>query len=194
MILVTTAFLILFSCGSDDSCEPPDPTENPIVVIETTLGDITVELYPLNSPITVGNFLNYVHESFYNGLIFHRVIKNFMIQGGGLDESMLKKTPTHGPIPNEANNGLSNLLGTIAMARTADPHSATCQFFINVNDNKPLDYRDETPGGWGYCVFGKVIGGMDVVDAIRSVETTQRNGYTDVPVEPIIISRIYRKH
>ena len=184
--------LSITSCGSDDNpAAPPAPTRNPVLVFETSLGDFTVQLYPLDAPITVGNFLRYVSEAFYDSLTFHRVIENFIIHGGAFDENMQKK-PAYEPIPNEADNSLSNVRGTIAMARTGDPHSATSQFFINVKDNLVLDFRDETPRDWGYCVFGKVTGGMEVVDIIRGVETTSKSGYNDVPVEPVIINRLYR--
>jgi cyclophilin family peptidyl-prolyl cis-trans isomerase len=188
------ALLTLGSCGSEDNpCTPTNVVNNPIVVIETSLGEITVELYPLEAPITVGNFLRYAHEGFYDSLTFHRVIKQFMIQGGGFDENLIKK-PVYEPIPSEASNGLSNVQGTISMARTADPHSATSQFFINAVDNLFLNFREETPFGWGYCVFGKVINGMDVVHDIESVETANRDGFSDVPVEPVVIVKLYRKH
>jgi peptidyl-prolyl cis-trans isomerase B (cyclophilin B) len=194
-LFVASAFavvLVLTSCDSDDNTSaPPAPLINPSVSIETSLGDITVELFPLDAPITVGNFLRYVYEEYYDSLTFHRVIENFVIQGGLLDEHMQTK-PAHEPIPNEANNGLSNVRGTMAMARTLDPHSATCQFYINLLDNTSLDFRDRTQRGWGYCVFGKVTKGIAVVDSIGSVETTVRDGYASVPVEPVVIKRIYR--
>ena len=155
-----------------------------IVKLETNKGDIIIELDRQAAPITTTNFLQYAGEGFYDGMIFHRVIQGFMIQGGGFTTKMEKKK-THDPIVNEAMNGLSNVRGTIAMARTGDPNSATCQFFINHVDNTPLDYaKDQNPG---YAVFGKVIEGMDVVDAIAAVKTTARNGMDDVPVEPVII-------
>jgi len=166
--------------------------ENPVVVMQTSFGDITIELYPDKAPKTVENFLWYVDNKFYNGLIFHRVISNFMIQGGGFTPEMNKKQ-ANAPIKNEANNGLSNAKGTIAMARTGEPHSATAQFFINVKDNKGLDFKSETPQGWGYCVFGEVIDGMDVVEEIRQVKTTNREGYQDVPEVPVVIEKAYLK-
>jgi peptidyl-prolyl cis-trans isomerase B (cyclophilin B) len=191
-IIITVAglTLALSFCGCDD--DTVTPVKNPVVVMETTLGEITLELYPLNAPITVNNFLEYVREDFYDSLIFHRVIKNFMIQGGGFDENLQKKQ-THDPIPNEAENGLSNLQGTIAMARTHEPHSATSQFFINTVDNVFLDFREKTPMEWGYCVFGRVVEGMDVIHDIENVETTNQNGYNDVPVEPVVILSIHRQ-
>ena len=163
-----------------------DKGKNPVVVLKTNYGDIYIELYPDKAPITVKNFLIHVKEGFYNGLIFHRVIPNFVIQGGGFDKNMIPKRSTHTPIKNESNNGLSNLRGTIAMARTSDPHSATSQFFINLRDNTFLDYG-KTPQKWGYAVFGKVIKGMDVVDKIAHVKTTVRPPFRDVPVKPVII-------
>lgn len=152
-----------------------------IVKLETSMGDIVIELDRQAAPVTTANFLEYTAEGFYDGTIFHRVIRGFMIQGGGFTTKMVQKKPRD-PIVNEAKNGLSNKLGTIAMARQDDPNSATCQFFINHADNTPLDSF-----GGGYAVFGKVIEGMDVVDAIAAVKTTTRNGYDDVPVEPVII-------
>ena len=165
--------------------------KNPKVLIKTSLGDITLELYQDKAPVTVKNFLGYVDDKFYDGTIFHRVIKGFMIQGGGHTADMSKK-PTKGPIKNEADNGLSNKRGTISMARMPDPHSATAQFFINHVDNPNLDHRDKGEG-YGYCVFGKVIAGMDVVDAIASVKIMTRNGVPNVPrqtVEIISITKI----
>jgi len=161
-------------------------TENPQVLLETSKGNITLELNANNAPKSVANFLGYVNSGYYDGLIFHRVINGFMIQGGGLDESM-KKKPSKAPIINEADNGLSNDRGTIAMARTGDPHSATSQFFINHKDNNFLNHTGKNSRGWGYAVFGKVTQGMDVVDAIAKVSTTRVNGRGDVPAKPIII-------
>ncbi len=154
----------------------------------TSQGDITLELNAEKAPNTVENFLGYVNSGHYEGTIFHRVIEEFMIQGGGLDASM-KPKPTRIPINNEANNGLRNEVGTIAMARTADPHSATAQFFINTNDNAFLDFCTESDDGWGYCVFGRVIDGMDVVRLIEETDTTSREGYMDVPVDIILIEK-----
>lgn len=159
------------------------------VVIETSVGNIQLELFDSKSPETVKNFLKYVDEKFYDGTIFHRVIPNFMIQGGGFDQEM-KQKQTHPPIKNEALNKVSNEKGTIAMARTNDPHSATSQFFINTNNNTFLDHGHH---GFGYCVFGKVSGGMDIVDKISSTETTENGYHRDVPVENIIIYTIKRK-
>jgi peptidyl-prolyl cis-trans isomerase B (cyclophilin B) len=163
-----------------------------LVVIHTNYGYITVELYPDKAPITVENFLRYVHEGFYDSLLFHRVIDGFMIQGGGFDQNYEQKKPTYPPIKNEAGNGLSNLTGTIAMARTNQIHSATTQFFINVNDNFYLDHRDNTPAGYGYAVFGKVIDGMDVVNKIKKVPTgvNPKTGLSDWPKEDVVIKSI----
>ncbi len=157
------------------------------VRMKTSLGEIRLELYPDKAPATVQNFLDYANSGFYDGTIFHRVIGTFMIQGGGFTPDMQKK-PTREPIANEANNGLSNRRGTIAMARMPQPHSATSQFFINVQNNVNLDYRGERE--WGYAVFGQVTAGMDVVDAIRFVETTRKGPYSDVPVEPVVIEEV----
>jgi peptidyl-prolyl cis-trans isomerase B (cyclophilin B) len=161
---------------------------SPRVKLETSMGVIVLELAPHRAPKTVDNFLQYVNDGFYDGTIFHRVIKGFMIQGGGLTKVMETK-PTRAPIPNEADNGLKNRRGSIAMARTGDPNSATAQFFINTVDNRPLDFRDKTVQGWGYCVFGRVVQGMDVVDAIEAVETGRRAGYQDVPQETVVIQK-----
>lgn len=167
-------------------------TANPTVVIETAQGSIKVELYFDKAPKTVENFLKYVDSGHYDGTIFHRVIPKFMIQGGGMDEKMNEKM-TDESVENEADNGLSNERGTIAMARTSDPHSATAQFFINtVDTNSFLDHSSKTSQGWGYCVFGKVTEGMEAVDAIRAVKTTRRGMHDDVPVEPVVISSISR--
>lgn len=156
----------------------------PRVLLKTTMGDIVLELYQDKAPKTVANFLQYVRSGHYNGTIFHRVIENFMIQGGGFDRNMRQK-PTNPPIENEAKNGLKNDAYTIAMARTAAPHSASAQFFINVKDNHFLDYPGQD--GWGYCVFGKVVKGMDVVDKIKAVETTNSGMFQNVPVKPVVI-------
>ncbi len=161
---------------------------NPVARLETTKGTIDIELYPDKAPDTVNNFITYVKDGFYDGTIFHRVINGFMIQGGGMDKDMNEKT-TREPIKNEADNGLKNETYTIAMARTMDPHSASSQFFINVNDNYALDFTAPTPRGWGYAVFGKVIAGQDVVDAIKAVATGTRGFHENVPTEPIIITK-----
>ena len=159
-----------------------------MILFETTLGNITIELFETDAPKTTANFKQYVEDGFYEGTIFHRVIDGFMIQGGGFEPGMIQKD-TRDPIANEASNGLSNNRGTIAMARTMDPHSATAQFFINVTDNDFLNFRSETPDGFGYCVFGRVFDGLDVVDAIKAVETTHRAGHSDVPKDDVIINQ-----
>jgi len=161
------------------------------VLMKTTKGDITIELYPEKAPITVNNFLSYVDEKFYDGTIFHRVIKGFMIQGGGFTPDFQEKA-TKPPIKNEAGNGLKNKSETIAMARTAVIDSATSQFFINHVNNSFLDHRDNSSEGFGYCVFGKVIEGMDVVDAIANAKTMTRSGQSDVPRETIEIISVRR--
>ena len=165
--------------------------EKPTVEIRTSKGTIKAELWPDRSPRTVENFLQYVDEDFYEGTIFHRVISNFMIQGGGLNEDM-EKERTHRPVRNEATADKKNERGTLAMARTQKVDSATSQFFINLADNEFLDRTGDAPDEYGYAVFGKVIEGMDVVDEIAGVETTQRGGRQDVPVQPVLIEAIRR--
>ena len=160
-----------------------------MVTLHTTLGDIGLELDAAKAPATVENFLSYAKAGFYDGTIFHRVIDNFMIQGGGMTADMSQKS-TRDPVKNEADNGLKNLSGTIAMARTNDPHSATAQFFINVKDNEFLDHRTPSGQGWGYAVFGKVVSGMDVVEKIKAVKTGRRGYHDDVPLETITIERV----
>lgn len=160
-----------------------------MIKMTTNFGTITLRLDTEKAPETAANFLRYVREGFYDGTIFHRVINGFMIQGGGMEPGMAEK-PTHEPIKNEADNGLSNDRGTIAMARTMDPHSATAQFFINVKDNHFLNHTAPTSQGWGYCVFGEVVDGMDVVDKIKEVETGNRGFHQDVPVEDVIIEKV----
>ena len=165
--------------------------ENPLVDIQTSAGKITIELYPDKAPESVKNFLSYVDEKFYSNTIFHRVIDNFMIQGGGFTVDM-KQKQTHDPIKNEAGNGLRNDTGTIAMARTRIVDSATAQFFINVSNNAFLNHRDESIDGFGYCVFGKVIHGMEIVDAIKKVKTGTLEGFQNVPKTPVVIEKIER--
>ena len=162
-----------------------------MVKLLTNFGEITLELDATNAPITVANFLQYVDSGFYDGTIFHRVINGFMIQGGGFDTKMQQKKSSD-EIKNEADNGLSNDQYTIAMARTSAPHSASNQFFINVGNNDFLNHSAPTSSGWGYCVFGKVTAGMDVVDKIKKVATTSRNGHQDVPVENVVIESATR--
>jgi peptidyl-prolyl cis-trans isomerase A (cyclophilin A) len=172
--------------GKETIVEPQKPkSEKKTVKLATSMGDIIIELNEKAAPVTVKNFLTYTQQEFYNGTIFHRVISNFMIQGGGFTKDM-KKKKTHPPIVNEASNGLKNDRGTIAMARTSNPNSATSQFFINHKNNNPLNYTG--PGNPGYAVFGKVIEGMDVVDKIAAVKTTVRSGMKDVPMEPVTIN------
>jgi len=163
--------------------------KNPQVVMETSMGTVKIELFKDKAPISVRNFLSYVKDAYYDGTIFHRVIKNFMVQGGGLDENMQPKK-TKFAIKNEATNGLKNTRGTLAMARTSMVDSATSQFFINVVDNAFLDHTGKTPDRFGYAVFAQVIEGMDVVDAIREVKTGNKAGHQDVPVDPVFINSI----
>jgi len=170
---------------------------NPIVVMETSMGTIDIELYSDKAPKTVENFLSYVKDKFYDGTIYHRIINNFMIQGGGFSKEG-KEKETKAPIINEADNGLKNDNGTIAMARTNDPNSATSQFFINVKDNSFLNFQAKTQQGWGYCVFGKVVNGMDIVNKIKAVKTGtspmethgQKVPFQDVPVEQVVIKSV----
>ena len=159
-----------------------------MIRMKTSKGVIDIEIDSEKAPETAENFMTYVKEGFYDGTIFHRVIDGFMIQGGGLEPGM-KEKQTRAPIKNEADNGLKNERGSIAMARTSDPHSATAQFFINVSDNTFLNHTSPTMDGWGYCVFGRVVDGMDVVDAIRGVTTTSKGFHQDVPAEDIIIEK-----
>ena len=173
---------LIFGAGASARAQ----RSHPLVKLETSMGDITLELYPDKAPVTVANFLEYVKAGFFNGTIFHRVINGFMIQGGGLD-AQLNKKPTRAPIKNEADNGLTNDAYTVAMARTGDPNSATAQFFISVVNNAFLNHTAKTPQGWGYAVFGKVVKGKEVVDKIKAVPTTTKGMYEDVPVEPVTI-------
>ena len=159
------------------------------VLMKTLFGDITLELDGEKAPATVANFIEYAQSGYYDGTIFHRVINNFMIQGGGFDTEMQQK-PTNAPIQNEANNGLKNNRGSVAMARTMDPHSATAQFFINVSDNDFLNFSGENMQGWGYAVFGQVVEGEDVLDKIRVVPTGSQAGHQDVPTDPIVIESV----
>jgi peptidyl-prolyl cis-trans isomerase B (cyclophilin B) len=160
-----------------------------MIKMQTNHGDITIELFEDKAPETCKNFLQYATSGFYDGTIFHRVIKGFMIQGGGFMPGMRQK-PTQAPVKNEADNGIGNTTGTIAMARTSDPHSATAQFFINVTDNDFLNFRAPTASGWGYCVFGKVVDSMDTVRAIEKLATGNQAGHQDVPNDDVIIESV----
>ncbi|MDN4503733.1 peptidylprolyl isomerase [Alteromonadaceae bacterium BrNp21-10] len=160
-----------------------------MVKLHTNFGTISIKMLSDEAPKTVENFLSYAREGFYDNTIFHRVIDGFMIQGGGFESGLTQK-PTKDTIENEANNGLANNKGTLAMARTSDPHSATCQFFINVSDNNFLNFRSESPDGWGYCVFAEVSEGMDVIDKIKVVKTGNAGGHQDVPVDDVIIEKV----
>jgi len=158
------------------------------VELQTNHGNIRIALDDAKAPESVKNFLSYVNKGHYNGTVFHRVIKGFMIQGGGFEAGM-KQKPTDAPVRNEANNGLKNDRYTVAMARTSDPHSATAQFFINANDNEFLNFKSESASGWGYTVFGKVVGGTEVVDAIERVKTGNKGSHNDVPLEDVVITQ-----
>ena len=188
---LTFAVLLCATTTIAQAADKKSAAANPMINITTSLGDIQLELYPAKAPQTVKNFLQYVDKGFYNGTVFHRVIPGFMIQGGGFEPGMHLK-PTGLPVNNEADNGLKNVVGTIAMARTGDPHSATAQFFINTADNAALDHKGKNPQGWGYCVFGKVTQGMEVVKQIESVPTGQIGPFGDVPQRDVIITRIER--
>jgi peptidyl-prolyl cis-trans isomerase B (cyclophilin B) len=160
-----------------------------VVQMSTSMGDLVIELFPNKAPKSVENFLRYVNEGHYQGTIIHRVVSNFVIQGGGFNRGMIQK-PCYPPIPNEAKNGLRNTRGTIALARTKNPHSATAQFFINLTDNDFLNYTSSTPEGWGYCVFGQVVEGMDVVETISGMPTGSREGFANVPLSDILIESV----
>ena len=187
-----SVILLVEACSSEDP-KLTNKTEEitmPIATISTSLGDIELELDAQSAPITTKNFIDLANAGYYENTIFHRVIEGFMIQGGGLDKDMNNKPSSSSSITNEANNGLKNDRGTVAMARTNDPHSATSQFFINHKDNEFLNFTSETPQGWGYAVFGSVIKGMDIVDQIAEVNTTTVNQYQDVPVDTITIKSV----
>lgn len=188
LTLVATIFCVAFSSSGAMEKE----AQNPVVVIETSMGEITIELFQNRAPKTVANFLEYVSSGFYRDTIFHRVINGFMIQGGGLSAGMEQK-PTRPPIENEAANGERNMRGAVAMARTSEIHSATAQFFINTVNNPFLDHRSTTPEGFGYCVFGKVTAGMEVVDEIETSPTGNKGIYRDVPIQPVIIKDVRLK-
>jgi len=201
-VMLAVFSMLLVSVATAQSADPPKspaPAKSPAtgasaakaprVLMKTSLGEITIELYPDKAPISVKNFLDYVDAKFYDGTIFHRVIPGFMNQGGGFTSDMQQK-PTRAPIKNEAGNGLKNTVGTIAMARTGVVDSATAQFFINTADNGFLDHRDETPAGFGYAVFGKVVNGVDVVKKIAAVPTATKGAYQNVPVTPVVIESV----
>jgi len=193
IIIVTVVALIFFLSPIDQKDQTeyyPEEDQMSLVTISTSAGEIHLELDADNAPITVANFLQLAKDGYYTGTIFHRIIEGFMVQGGGLDEDMTPKPTNTDPIQNEANNGLKNDRGTIAMARTMDPHSATGQFFINHKDNDFLNHTAETSQGWGYAVFGSVIDGMDVVDQIALSTTSTVGGYADAPLEPTIIHSV----
>jgi cyclophilin family peptidyl-prolyl cis-trans isomerase len=194
--LLLGATLSTTGCGTKESGKQPvsprpaaGQAANPKVLIETSKGNITIELLTDKAPVTVKNFLGYVNSGFYNGTVFHRVIPDFMIQGGGMLPDMSEK-PNGAPIMNEANNGLHNLRGTLAMARTNDPHSATSQFFINVADNEFLNHRGQSFEGWGYAVFGRVVSGMEVADAIAAEPRGNQGMHEDVPLQPVIMKQL----
>ncbi|MEW5802640.1 MAG: peptidylprolyl isomerase [bacterium] len=174
---------------TDDKAAETQKAKNPVVLIETSMGTIKIELFEKNAPLTVKNFMSYVKEKFYDGTIFHRVVPDFVIQGGGFTQDMTQK-PTKAAVKNEATNKISNTAGTVAMARTSVVDSATSQFFINLRDNLFLDHKDETDQGFGYCVFGKVIEGMDVVTKIGKVPTATKGFNRDVPVTPVVIKSV----
>lgn len=180
---------ILLTLGAVITAGAEDATvKNPRVLLDTSEGKIVLELYQDKAPKTVKNFLDYVDAGFYDGTIFHRVIPDFMIQGGGFTSDMKEKT-TRTPVKNEADSGLKNIRGTVAMARTSDPNSATAQFFINTADNNFLDHKNKSEQGWGYAVFGKVVDGIEAVNAVSAVKTTTRGPHQDVPTDPVVIKR-----
>ena len=193
IVIVTAVAVIFFLSPSDQNDQTtyyPQEDQMSLVTISTSAGDIHLELDAENAPITVANFLQLAKNGYYNGTIFHRIIDGFMVQGGGLDENMAPKPTGTEPIQNEANNGLKNDRGTLAMARTGDPHSATGQFFVNHKDNDFLNHTSETSQGWGYAVFGSVIDGMDIVDQIALSTTSTVGGYADAPLEPTTINSV----
>ena len=192
IVLAAILSLVLFPYFKGTKPMTESASENPQVLIETTMGQITVELDMQNAPISAANFLAYVDDGYFVGTTFHRVIPNFMVQGGGITEDMQDKPSNRAPIQNEAKNGLKNDRGTLAMARTSDPHSATSQFFINHVNNDFLNFTSESMQGWGYAVFGKVSEGMEVVDEIARVQTGDKGFHQNVPLEPITITAISR--
>lgn len=187
--MLIPGFLFLLLLQTQTAAQTPASAANPQVVVDTSLGSFTIELFPDKSPVSVENFLQYVHDGFYSGTIFHRVVAGYVVQGGGYTADLTEK-PTRPPIQNEATNGLTNQRGTVAMARTRVVRSATAQFFVNVADNRRLDHTGYAPDDFGYAVFGRVIEGMDVVDQISRVRTTIKDGMENVPVDPVMIKGI----
>ncbi len=193
VVLTAILSLVLFTSVKGEKSMNDETSNNPVVIIETTMGNITVELDAENAPNSTANFLAYVEDGYFTDTTFHRVIPNFMVQGGGITADMSDKPSKRAPIQNEANNGLKNDRGTLAMARTNDPHSATSQFFINHKDNAFLNHQSETSQGWGYAVFGKVTDGMDIVDDMAAVKTGNKGGHGDVPLETITITGVTKQ-
>lgn len=185
-------FLIIAVALSTGACAKKKKVDNVKVIMKTSKGDVHIELFADDAPVTIKNFLRYADEKLYDGTVFHRVISNFMVQGGGFLPGMTQRK-TYPPIKNESRNGLNNTRGTLAMARTVHIDSATSQFFINVKDNYFLDYMDHSPKGFGYCVFGRVTKGMDVIDKIRYVKTQKKGVFQNVPVEDVVILSIKRE-
>ncbi len=192
VVLAAILSLVFFSTIKGNEPMNEATTENASVLFETTMGNITIELDMQNAPNTSANFLAYVDDGYFVDTTFHRIIPNFMVQGGGITEDMRDKPSSRAPIENEAKNGLKNDRGTLSMARTGDPHSATSQFFINLADNAFLNFTSESMQGWGYAVFGKVTDGMDVVDAMAQVQTGDKGGHQNVPLEAITITATSR--
>ncbi len=198
LIAFVSFFVLLGGCNAQEPAKTEKATEsktktgekmsaNPIIKMETSKGTMTIELDAEKAPNSAANFVAYVEDGFYDGVIFHRVIPNFMVQGGGMNPDMSEKANKKASIKNEANNGLKNDRGTLAMARTNDPHSASSQFFVNLKDNDFLNHTSESPAGWGYAVFGKITDGMDVIDEIAKVKTGNHGGHGDVPLEAVTI-------
>ena len=183
-LLAGLVLAVLISAMTSATAEDSGPR----ITFETTEGNFVIELFPDEAPLSSANFLQYAKDGHFDGTIFHRVIPGFVIQGGGFDQNMTRKS-TRKPIENEAHNGLKNLRGTLSMARTSDPHSGTSQFFVNLVDNDFLDHSSKTPRGWGYAVFGRVVEGMDTVDKVAGVETGRFEGMSDVPLYPIVVTR-----
>ena len=201
LIAFVSFFVFLGGCNAQEASTPKSKTNtetkngakmsaNPVIKIETSKGTMMLELDAEKAPNSAANFVAYVEDGFYDGLIFHRVIPNFMVQGGGMNPDMSEKDNKKAPIKNEANNGLKNDRGTIAMARTGDPHSASSQFFLNLKDNDFLNHTSETQAGWGYAVFGKLTDGLDVIDEIAKVKTGNHGGHGDVPLEEVTITKM----